>query len=480
MPWCTRFIIHYKRWNIKQAAKLQHFKSKAKNAVKRSFDQHVKLAVTGLSKSGKTAFITALIHHLTKVNSQLPFFSLKQQKRFIAGKLVSQDDLSVASFDYAGAYSQLENSQWPESTNRLNTLRLNLKFKPSKGIRAHFLDTSCLTIDLFDYPGEWLLDLPMLEQSYLAWNNSQYEQLKRKPRIEHSAAFLEKIEQLALDTEADNNLLKTLAHEYRDLLLIFKNECKLSQLRPGRLIMPGELEDAPITLFFPVSELTEQDLANAADTSFLMSLKRRFEQYQKEVVKKFYSQFFGGFDRQIILVDLLGALSQGRDALVEQSDVIKALLKHFDYGKSTLLNRLFAPKIDKILFAANKVDHLSFEHHKDLALLLNNLVLDAQNELNYQGVTVETMAMSSVKATKQVTVNEKGKQLNCIYGKSTETEQLLTYLPAQPPMRLLNEEQWPHHGFSFPSFHPMLSDEGELEHIRLDHVIEFLIGDKVQ
>ena len=179
------------------------------------------------------------------------------------------------------------------------------------------------------------------------------------------------------------------------------------------------------------------------------------------------------------MVDLLGALDKGRDALVEQSDVLKSLLKHFDYGKNNFLSRLFSPKIDKILFAANKVDHLSVEHHKDLALLLNNLVLDAQNELNYQGVMVETMAMSSVKATKQVQVKESGEILNCIYGKSIESEQLLTYLPAQPPMRLLPPEQLPKNGFNFPSFYPMLNAQHQLEHVRLDHVIEYLIGDKV-
>jgi hypothetical protein len=405
--------------------------------------------------------------------------SLQQEKRFIAAKLVGQDDLSVASFDYSSAMEQLMQADWPKSTNRLNTLRINLKYKPNRGLRSHLSDTSTLAIDIFDYPGEWLLDLPMLEQSFIDWNNAQFEQLNQSPRIEFSEAFINEVSTLDLRAEVDFAKLKELALKYRDLLLTYKNECQLTQLQPGRLIMPGELEGAPIILFFPVTKLADEDLLNLPENSHLSVLKERFEHYKKEVIQTFYKQFFGGFDRQIILVDLLGALSRGREAVVEQSEVLKSLLKHFDYGKSNLIRRLFAPKIDKILFAANKVDHLSFEHHKDLALLLNNLVLDAKNELNYQGVTIETMAMSSVKATKQVKVVEKGKELNCIYGKETESEQLLTYLPAQPPMRLLSHKQWPENGFKFLNFYPMLSDTQDLEHIRLDHAIEYLIGDKV-
>ncbi|MEC8140180.1 MAG: YcjX family protein, partial [Pseudomonadota bacterium] len=51
---------------MNQSEKLQKLRAKAQKLVKRGLDQHVKLAVTGLSKSGKTAFITSFIHHLTQ------------------------------------------------------------------------------------------------------------------------------------------------------------------------------------------------------------------------------------------------------------------------------------------------------------------------------------------------------------------------------------------------------------------------------
>ena len=41
---------------------LQKLQQQLTTLAERSLDRHVRLAVTGLSRSGKTAFITALVH----------------------------------------------------------------------------------------------------------------------------------------------------------------------------------------------------------------------------------------------------------------------------------------------------------------------------------------------------------------------------------------------------------------------------------
>ena len=40
-------------------------------------------------------------------------------------------------------------------------------------------------------------------------------------------------------------------------------------------------------------------------------MAERFERYREEVVRRFYEEHFSRFDRQIVLVDLLGALNAG-------------------------------------------------------------------------------------------------------------------------------------------------------------------------
>ena len=45
-----------------------------------------------------------------------------------------------------------------------------LRFKSNDSLLRHFKDTSTLYLEIVDYPGEWLLDLPMLAQDYLSWS----------------------------------------------------------------------------------------------------------------------------------------------------------------------------------------------------------------------------------------------------------------------------------------------------------------------
>ena len=459
-------------------------KGSAQKALHRSLDQHVKLAVTGLSGSGKTAFITALVKHLTTQSDDknLPFFDLMREHRHIATKVVPQEALKVPTFDYPRALNALLPSDgeptWPASTERINTLRLAIKYQSASGLRGHFSPQSTLYLDIIDYPGEWLLDLPMLEQSYSQWCEQQYPLLLQYPRVNASTEFINALEQLDLNAPVDESLLAHIAALYQSMLVGLKKDTKLAMLQPGRMLMPGDLQGAPLLLFFPVNaqHIKSDEVVPGSNLAHLI---KRFNAYVKEVVKPFYNEHFKHFDRQIVLVDVLSALNEGHETLQEQSSVINQLLAHFNYGESGFFKRLFKPNIDKILFAANKSDHISAKHHKDLALLLDSLVHEQSNHLKFDGVQIETMAMSSIAATQPRQVADKGQTLDCIYGKPLNEQDWLTYLPPQPPKRMLNKNEWPAQGFEFLSFAPMPNPDKQLKHIRLDHVMQYLLGDKL-
>ena len=450
-------------------------KGSAQKALHRSLDQHVKLAVTGLSGSGKTAFITALVKHLTTQSDDknLPFFDVMREHRHIATKVVPQEALKVPTFDYTRALNALLPSDgeptWPASTERINTLRLAIKYQSASGLRGHFSPQSTLYLDIIDYPGEWLLDLPMLEQSYSQWCEQQYPLLLQHPRVNTSTEFLNALEQLDLNAPVDEGLLAHIAALYQSMLVGLKKDTKLAMLQPGRMLMPGDLQGAPLLLFFPVNaqHIKSDEVVPGSNLAHLI---KRFNAYVKEVVKPFYNEHFKHFDR---------ALNEGHETLQEQSSVINQLLAHFNYGESGFFKRLFKPNIDKILFAANKSDHISAKHHKDLALLLDSLVHEQSNHLKFDGVQIETMAMSSIAATQPRQVADKGQTLDCIYGKPLNEQDWLTYLPPQPPKRMLNKNEWPAQGFEFLSFAPMPNPDKQLKHIRLDHVMQYLLGDKL-
>ena len=51
----------------------------------RALDRHLSLAVTGLSRSGKTVFITSVVHHLLDGNG-LPFLQAVHDGRYLGAR----------------------------------------------------------------------------------------------------------------------------------------------------------------------------------------------------------------------------------------------------------------------------------------------------------------------------------------------------------------------------------------------------------
>lgn len=101
--------------------------------INRGFDRTLRLAVTGLSRSGKTAFITSLINQLLSINQHssqnLPLFEAARNGSILAVKRVSQQDLSVPRFDYESNLNDLSQNppQWFQSTRGVSETRLAIR-----------------------------------------------------------------------------------------------------------------------------------------------------------------------------------------------------------------------------------------------------------------------------------------------------------------------------------------------------------------
>ncbi len=136
--------------------RLDKLKNKAGEILNRTFDQHINLAVTGLSRSGKTAFITSLVNQLiTEGNgSKLSFFDPVHNGNFIAAKRVPQKNLTIPRFDYDKAITSLTNEPptWPEPTHGISELRLAIRYQPQKSLLKYAADMATLTLDITDYP----------------------------------------------------------------------------------------------------------------------------------------------------------------------------------------------------------------------------------------------------------------------------------------------------------------------------------------
>src|SRR5258708_24379181 len=123
------------------------------------FNPTVRLGVTGLSRAGKTVFITALIHGLTK-GGRFPVFESYASGRIAQARLAPQPDDAVPRFAYENHVRTLiEERRWPSSTVDISELRLVIDSHRQNGADR------TLTLDMVEYPAEWQLALPRLNKS---------------------------------------------------------------------------------------------------------------------------------------------------------------------------------------------------------------------------------------------------------------------------------------------------------------------------
>lgn len=460
----------------------QRIQQQGQQLFKRTFDRHLRLAVTGLSRSGKTAFITSLVNQLLEGvhGQQLPFFEVVQDDRLLGVRRVQQPHPEVASFRYDLALQSLSSSEpeWPEPTKGLSEIRLALRFLPAKGVSSWVAEPVTLLLDVVDYPGEWLLDLPMLEQSYMEWSEQQWGLLNQSPRLALARDWLSRVSEIDYTGAMDDHLIRELAEQYTTLIKQFRTELGLHFLQPGRFILPGEMKGAPILSFFPVPNSLMEKLP---PDSLLAELVRRYDSYCEQVVKRFYKEHFAQVDRQIVLADCLQPLNAGLGSFNDLQLALEQISESFAYGKSNFLTRLFSPKIDRLLFVATKADHVTPDQHGHLVALLSELAKGIKRHVRFDGITVETMALASIRATQAGYCDYQGKQIPAIEGHQLKDRSLLTLYPGEVPALPPTEDFWVKNPFQFVEFFPPAKQLNQpLPHIRMDQALDFLLGDKLQ
>ena len=156
----------------------------------------LKLGVTGLARSGKTVFITALVHNLI-AGARLPFFDAAAQGRIVRVYLEPQPDDVVPRFEYEKHLADLaaDPPRWPESTRRISQLRLTIEYASTRFWKRQ-LGRESLHIDIVDYPGEWLLDLPLLRLDYRDWSRTALEQSRTPARKKASKPWREALAEI--------------------------------------------------------------------------------------------------------------------------------------------------------------------------------------------------------------------------------------------------------------------------------------------
>ncbi len=456
------------------------------------FTPTLRLGVTGLSRAGKTVFITSLIHNLL-TNSSLPAFSAQAEGRLIAAKLSEHPKQTIPRFAYEQHLKAITDKApyWPNSTSSISQIRITLKFQSNNWLISRF-GLSKLNIDIIDYPGEWLLDLELLNMSFADWSKITLQQSLRPNSKKHSKQFFEvlkKVDLRADATEPDALSLKQAFTQY--LSKCKKDESSLSILLPGRFLMPGDLEGSPALSFSPLPAQKNP----VKKTSLYAMFERRFEAYKSQIVKPFFIEHFAQLDRQIVLVDVLRSLNLGHQAISDLEIALEQVLTCFNTGSKNPLMQLITRKIDRILFAATKADHLHHTSHNRLEAILKRLVKDATKKAKFTGAQTNSIALSSIRSTFENEIKQDGEKLHTIVGYPQRDEKLdketydgkteIALFPGDLPSDTESIFQDKKHPVKLnflrflppQKFNKNENNEIILPYIRLDKALEFLIGD---
>lgn len=464
------------------------------------FSPTIRLGVTGLSRAGKTVFISALVHNLVH-GGRLPMFEAMAGGRIAKAELRPQPDMDLPRFQYEEHIETLLDKRlWPQSTRTISELRLRVEYESASTVKQ-MLGRGSLNIDIVDYPGEWLLDLPLLGLSYIEWSRQTISRASSQLRTELAADWLKATKKAKPDDKEDEKTAIALAGQFTQYLRACRaNDRALSTLPPGRFLMPGDLEGSPALTFAPLDIDTDH---SAPSGSLHAMMAARYEAYKDVVVRPFFRNHFARLDRQIVLVDALAAINAGTEALNDLENALAQILSCFKTGSQFWLSPLVGRRIDKILFAATKADHLHHENHQRLENLLKDLVKNASERARFSGASVEAVALAAIRATKEAEISENGEIFPVIVGTplkgerigdqsfdgETETAIFPGDLPENPG-RLLGldkgkAENEPLDELQFVRFRPPdleRTDDGLklfVPHIRLDRALEFLFGDQL-
>ncbi|MFO7805528.1 MAG: YcjX family protein [Paracoccaceae bacterium] len=444
-------------------------------------DTVIRLGVTGLSRAGKTVFITSLVANLMD-RGRMHQLAAAADGRIETAYLQPQPDDTLPRFEYEKHLGELTapDPVWPEGTRHISELRLSLRVRPT-GMLAGLQGTRTVHLDIVDYPGEWLLDLGLMDQSYAEWSAAALSRAERRPG---GTAFLEALSSVDASGTLDEPVAGRLAALFTEHLAACR-QAGFSDCTPGRFLLPGDLAGSPVLTFAPLPA------GSHPRGSLGREFERRFDSYKRHVVRPFFEDHFSKMDRQIVLVDVLGAIHAGPRAVADLKTTMADILGAFRPGRNAFLSRIFqGRRVEKILFAATKADHLHHTQHAQLTAIAKALLREAKDRADFAGARTEALSVASLRTTVEDTREHAGTTLNVVKGRLLDTGKQAAFYPGKlpdDPQHLLSpamagQDSWLDADYGIMRFAPArltLKPGDGPPHIRLDRAAQFLFGDKL-
>lgn len=447
----------------------------AGKVVDRALDKHICIGVTGFSGSGKSTFITSLIHQLRYSNEAgLSSFLAARDQRILEVNLLPSAGFEL--FDYKAGITALSSKppRWPQPTQSLSSTIVQIVYKRNSVFKRVLGETSTFNIEIRDYPGEWLLDLPLIGQSYLNWCFDQTDLAKQAVREQLLGDLLQQLQTINPFEVMDESQIEQLYQRFKHFL----KQCKeqgLTLIQPGRMLLEDEHNES--RPFFPLLGLhnyNDEALISANDNSIYKVMAQRYQDYIDLIVKPFNKHFFDDIDRQVVLIDALKVISGGQDNFDDMMMAQSRVMDCYKYGSMNALQKLFTTKIERILFIASKPDRVLASQHENLRSLVNAIIVETCSQKLRNSIQIDTESACSIRCTQEI--NDL-LRVTSAEGKRGVVDPILI------PDHIPTEAEWA----ALPHWIPVVLQPPEIEglakgarlpSIRMDKVLTFLFGDK--
>ncbi len=432
----------------------------------------IRIGVTGLARAGKTAFLTSVAANLLALGAGrpvLPALARKAAGRNLRVSIAPSGAACLPRFDLARHLAALtaDPPAWPERTSSASLLALDLVLD-----RQHLgatLPPARVRLELLDYPGEWLLDLPLIRTSYEDWSRATLRRLDGQTLAREFLAFSAA---LPAGAPADEALAATGHRLYRAMLHRMRDEAGLSLLQPGRFLMPAPGPEPAWIPFFP----------NAGRGGLHDLMARRYAEYAAFVQADLAEPMFGNLDRIVVLADLLSALSAGEAAFADAAGALAAAAGALRWRWSLMeaamaLGRLQRPPraVSRVAYAATKSDHVAARQRGNLAALLRAV---ASPPGAAPEVRTAYLPIAAVRCTEDFVWTLDGRPVSAVRGRRIGDDRMLRSYPGEVPDRPPDAAFWAHPFLQLPVFEPQRPPDagrGGVPDLGLDELLLFLL-----
>jgi predicted YcjX-like family ATPase len=375
-----------------------------------------RVMVTGLSRSGKSVFFTSLmtlLYNRQQGQDLLPLLHSLPVSRIqsVALQPLSGED-QTPTFPIAQNLEALENGQWPPPTDQAYGFELVVKLRHQSRWRRLLSDTYDVVFEFYDYPGEWLTDLPMLQQDYVSWSHQVNAQLSTHPQKALAKDWWEAVEHFNFDVAPDNESIAFLIRQYRDFLQKAK-EAGITLLQPSIALLNQSEYDFEQQGFVPLPTRVSSDIRHP----WFLEMQTRYQHYQKTWLEPLKARYFNQQQNQVVLVDLFEGLQYGKSHLLQMKEALSNLAKLFRYGNQRWWQK--TTKIQKVVFAATKVDLVPPSQHSAVLSLLKEITAGARAQIASEPVKIYHQLIAALPVVQPLDEhrvlfqNEAGEELVC-------------------------------------------------------------------